>query len=61
MQDKRKIDEEGKLLSKEYLDNSKFFILLSKNNDKDIDEWLLNNGKKKPYCPIRFTKNVDAI
>ena len=59
MKDKRKIDEEGKLLSSDYLENSKFFTLLTKNNDKELDEWLISNGKRKAYCPIRF-KSVDA-
>ena len=54
MSNKQKIDEYGKLLPDSKIENSSFFNLLIKNNNEDIDNWLLNNGKLKPYCTVRF-------
>ena len=54
MKQERKIDSDGKLLDDKFLNNSDFFELLKTGKEKDIDEWLMNKGKSKPYCPIRI-------
>lgn len=54
MKEERKIDSDGKLTDPEYLNKSKFFELLEDNNEEKISEWLIEKGKSKPYCPIRF-------
>lgn len=34
--------------------NSSFFNLLIKNNKNDINNFIIENGKRKPVCPICF-------
>lgn len=57
MPEKKKINEYGNLLPDFSLENSKFFKLLTTNDMKSIEDWLINNGTIKPYCPIRFLSN----
>lgn len=54
MKEERKIDSDGKLTDPKYLNKSKFFGVLEEGDEKKIDEWLMDKGKIKPYCPIRF-------
>lgn len=54
MKEERKIDSDGKLLDPKFLNKSKFFELLESNDEKKIEEWLIDKGRVKPYCPIRF-------
>lgn len=54
MKEERKIDSNGKLTDPKYLNKSKFFELLEEVDQKKVDEWLIEKGKVKPYCPIRF-------
>ena len=38
----------------------KFFDMLCRNDDKEIEEFLLSKGKNpKPVCPIMFIKEED--
>ena len=53
----KKIDENGNLLPNFSPDHSKFFKLLRSNDTKALEDWLIQNGQIKPYCPIRFINN----
>ena len=56
-----KIDENGLLKPNYSVDKSSFFKLLLKNDNRSIEEWLIQKGQLKPYCPIRFiSKNKDT-
>jgi hypothetical protein len=54
MKEERKIDSDGKLLDPKFLNKSKFFELLESNDEKKIEEWLIDKGRVKPYCPFRY-------
>jgi hypothetical protein len=42
------------------LENSNFKNLLYKNDQKEIQDFLLENGKEgKVFCPIYFEKNKE--
>ena len=33
------------------------YSVLLENDEKKIEDFLLKNGKKKPYCPICFDRD----
>lgn len=50
----RKIDQNGRLMPGVSVEKSKFFKILEENDPREIEDWLIRNGRMKPFCPFRF-------